>query len=179
MYLRTVSALIIVGYMPQEQGYYYDFTAREYLNYIAVLKGLSRKLSKTKIDELLKEFNLLDVCDKKMSEYSGGMRQRAILAQALLNDPQIVILDEPTAGLDPKERVRFKEYIKKISQNKIIIYCTHVVSDIENIADKVMIMSKGNIIKMCSVNELYARIIDKNIENLEQVFMYYINQCSA
>lgn len=164
-----------IGYMPQEQGFYNEFTARSYLRYIAVLKGIKRKVIKNRINELLKQFNLEDVCDKKMGKYSGGMRQRAIMAQALLNDPEIVILDEPTAGLDPKERYRLKEYIKKISDDKIVIYCTHIVSDIENIADYVMLMKDGKIIKMCNVKELYDDIASQEVGNdLEKAFMYYM-----
>lgn len=167
-----------IGYMPQEQGFYNEFTARSYLQYIAVLKGVKRSLIKKKIDELLKQFNLEDVCDKKMGKYSGGMRQRAIMAQVLLNDPEIVILDEPTAGLDPKERLRLKEYIKKISEDKIVIYCTHIVSDIENIADYVMLMKEGRIIKMCSLEELYEDMDKLEIEGgLEKAFMYYMGEC--
>ncbi len=164
-----------IGYMPQEQGFYNEFTARSYLHYIAVLKGIKRKVIKNRIDELLRQFNLEEVCDKKMGKYSGGMRQRAIMAQALLNDPEIIILDEPTAGLDPKERYRLKEYIKKISGDKIVIYCTHIVSDIENIADCVMLMKEGRVIKMCTLKELYDDISSQGIGNdLEKAFMYYM-----
>jgi len=163
-----------IGYMPQEQGYYKEFTARSYLQYIAVLKGLRRKEAKKRIQLLLQEFNLEEVCDKKMGKYSGGMRQRVVLAQTLLNDPQIVILDEPTAGLDPKERLRLKEYIKKISKDKIVIYCTHIVSDIENIADYCLLLQSGKLVRMCSVDDLYEDIRDLGIDSMEEALLHYM-----
>lgn len=167
----------LIGYMPQEQGYYGEFTPRSYLYYIAKLKGIKKKEISKKIDQLLDLLNLADVADKKMSKFSGGMRQRTVLAQALLNDPTILILDEPTAGLDPKERINLKKYIKDISQNKIVIYCTHVVSDIENIADQVILMKSGNIVKMCNVEDIYNDISSNfktEIHDLEQAFVYYM-----
>ncbi len=133
----------ILGYMPQEQGIYHEFTGREYLLYIAGLKGIKSK--KDKVNKLLVQFNLVEKADEKIGSYSGGMRQRIVLAQAMLNDPYILILDEPTTGLDPVERNRFKDYIKDLSKGKIIIYCTHIISDIEDVADKVIIMKKGEL----------------------------------
>lgn len=167
-----------IGYMPQEQAFYGDFTGRSYLYYMASLKGLKKKEAHIQIRQLLEQFNLEDAADKKMQAYSGGMRQRAVLAQALLGDPKILILDEPTAGLDPRERLNLKNYIKAISANKIVIYCTHVVSDIEHIADMVMLMKAGKILQMCTVSQLYAQIPKtdtQNIADLEQAFMYYMS----
>ena len=135
----------ILGYMPQNKGYYEDFTGLEYLNYIAGLKGIKNK--KEIINKMLEKFNLTDCKNRKIGSFSGGMKQRIVLAQVLLNDPDIIILDEPTVGLDPIERENFKLYLKDIAKNKIIIYCTHIISDIYNIADTVYVLKKGRLVK--------------------------------
>ncbi|MFT4146226.1 MAG: ABC transporter ATP-binding protein [Mobilitalea sp.] len=128
----------LVGYLPQEFGYYKNHSPRQFLNYLAALKGIDREIVKTKVPELLELVSLGDVMDKKMRKFSGGMIQRVGIAQAMLNDPQILILDEPTAGLDPKERVRFRNLISELSKNRIVILSTHIVSDIETIANHVI-----------------------------------------
>lgn len=145
----------VLGYLPQNFGVYPNLTAQEYLSYLAALKGLDAKSSKARIDELLNLVNLPDVGNKRLSEFSGGMKQRVGIAQALLNDPQIIIVDEPTVGLDPEERARFAHLITEISENKIIILSTHIVSDIEATATKIAIIKNGiNIVHDTSENIL-------------------------
>ena len=136
----------ILGYLPQEFGYYPEFTGRDFLLYLAALKGLPRKEALEKADALTETVGLADVQKKKIRIYSGGMRQRLGIAQALLNDPEVLILDEPTAGLDPMERVRFRELIRDIGANSIVLLSTHIVSDIEHIADDIMMMKAGQLI---------------------------------
>ncbi|MDO5402565.1 MAG: ATP-binding cassette domain-containing protein [Eubacteriales bacterium] len=149
----------IIGYMPQEQGYYEEFSGREYLAYIAGLKGIKSK--RKVVDAMLNQFNLSVKADIKIKNYSGGMKQRLMLAQALLNEPQILILDEPTTGLDPVERTRFKEYIRELSKEKIIMYCTHIISDITNLADKILIIKNGRIFEDTQV-EMLRNNFDEN-----------------
>lgn len=168
----------LIGYMPQEQAYIGEFTARSYLYYMAELKGIRKKEAKSVITRLLNQFNLENSADKKMSTFSGGMKQRTILCQALLANPKILILDEPTAGLDIRERINFKEYIKAVSQNKIVIYCTHVVSDIENIADEIIMMKAGKIVKKCGIEQLMSELPEGaggEYNDLERAFLYFLN----
>lgn len=138
--------LSCVGYLPQHVGAYPSFKVYEFLEYMGALKGLKPAYTKQRIDELLKELHLTDQKNKKIKTLSGGMKQRLGIAQAMLNDPDILILDEPTVGLDPKERNQFSMLLSKISENKIILLSTHIVSDIENIAHKVLIMKEGSFI---------------------------------
>ncbi len=144
--VNTENYRALLGYLPQDFGYYPEFTAREFLEYMAALKGLEKKEAKDKISELLELVGLSDVARKKMKTFSGGMKQRVGIAQALLNDPAILILDEPTAGLDPKERVRFRELIEELGKKSIVLLSTHIVSDIEHIADKIIMMKDGSLI---------------------------------
>ncbi|EJP6473168.1 ABC transporter ATP-binding protein [Clostridium sp. FAM 1755] len=148
----------LIGYLPQNFGYYPDFTAKEFMLYIASLKGLIPSFAKEKTKELLSIVGLDSVSNKKIRTFSGGMKQRLGIAQAVLNDPKILVLDEPTAGLDPKERVRFRNLISDLSKNKIIILSTHIVSDVEYIADEILIMKNGNIISQNSVDGLIKEI---------------------
>ncbi|MBP3755526.1 MAG: ABC transporter ATP-binding protein [Lachnospiraceae bacterium] len=144
--VNTENYRALLGYLPQDFGYYPEFTAREFLEYMAALKGLEKKEAKDKTTELLELVGLSDVARKKMKTFSGGMKQRVGIAQALLNDPAILILDEPTAGLDPKERVRFRELIEELGKKSIVLLSTHIVSDIEHIADKIIMMKDGSLI---------------------------------
>ncbi len=163
----------LIGYMPQQQGFYENFSARMFLNYISELKGIKKKEAKKQIDELLMLVNLSDVADNKIGGFSGGMKQRVLLAQALLGNPKILILDEPTAGLDPKERVNFRNYIQKLSRAKIILVATHVVSDIETIADRILVMKDGNLVADDSP-EVLVQLAGGN--NLEDVYMHYFGE---
>lgn len=137
----------LIGYLPQEFGVYRNFTAIRFLRYVSALKGLDKKQAEQKIEELLQMVNLADVGHKKIRTFSGGMRQRLGIAQALLNDPQILILDEPTAGLDPNERIRFRNLISEISVRKIVLLSTHIVSDIEYVAKEVLVMKQGELMR--------------------------------
>lgn len=150
----------VLGFLPQDFSYYADFTGLKFMLYIAALKGLRGKLAKQRSLELLDLVGLSEQKDKKIKKYSGGMKQRLGIAQAMINDPEVLILDEPTVGLDPKERVRFRNLISSLSDNKIIILSTHIVSDIESISDEVLVLNKGVIQDRGSVNQLL-----KNIEN--------------
>lgn len=132
-----------LGYMPQDFGFYPDFTAHEFMLYMAAVKGLDKRLAKKRTENLLHMVNLSDVADKKIKSYSGGMKQRLGIAQAELNSPAILILDEPTAGLDPKERVRFRNLISDFAKEKIVILSTHIVSDVSYIADTILMMKQG------------------------------------
>ena len=159
----------IIGYMPQQQGFYEDFSPKAFLRYMAEIKGIKGKNEngqtvKEQIDELLEVVNLTGVAYKKIGGFSGGMKQRVLLAQALLGDPDILILDDPTAGLDPKERIAIRNYIAELSRNKIILFATHVVSDIECIADYVLLLKKGEIIAMGTPVELIEKMHGKVAE---------------
>lgn len=136
----------ILGYLPQDFGYYPEFTARDFMLYIAALKGIPRSRAKIKTDELLEMVSLKNEAKKKIKTFSGGMKQRLGIAQALLNDPKILVLDEPTAGLDPKERVKFRNIISRLGANRIILLSTHIVSDIEHIANIILVMKEGQLI---------------------------------
>ncbi|MDE6844191.1 MAG: ABC transporter ATP-binding protein [Lachnospiraceae bacterium] len=136
----------ILGYLPQDFGYYPEFSAKDFLLYLAALKGITKAQAKRKAEELLELVSLQDVGHKKVKTFSGGMKQRLGIAQALLNAPKLLILDEPTAGLDPKERVRFRELIENLGKESIVILSTHIVSDIEHIADEVLMMKAGQLI---------------------------------
>jgi len=147
----------VLGYLPQDFGYYPNYTAMEFLMYVAALKGIPKKIAAKRSQELLEEVGLSHVANKKVSTFSGGMKQRVGIAQALLNNPDILILDEPTAGLDPKERVRFRNLISEYAGDKIVILSTHIVSDIEAIADEVLLMKKGKFVLQGTVPELTER----------------------
>ncbi|WP_026895754.1 ABC transporter ATP-binding protein [Clostridiisalibacter paucivorans] len=149
----------ILGYLPQQFGYYKNYSPRRFLHYLSALKGIDRNKAKGKIDELLKLVGLKNVADKKMRKFSGGMIQRVGIAQAMLNNPKILILDEPTAGLDPKERVRFRNLLAELSRDRIVILSTHIVSDIESIANEVIMIKDCQILYKDTLKNI-CKILD-------------------
>lgn len=151
----------VLGYLPQDVGFYKSFTAQKFLEYVATLKGIDKEKASIKIDELLKFVNLEKDRKRKIGKFSGGMKQRLGIAQALLNDPKILILDEPTAGLDPNERIRFKNLIAEISRDKIVILSTHIVSDVEFIANEILIMRDGELVEKATPVEMLNSIRGK------------------
>ncbi|MCD7742418.1 MAG: ABC transporter ATP-binding protein [Ruminococcus sp.] len=148
----------ILGFMPQQQGIYPSFTLERFLYYMAALKGMKKYDAKKDIERLLEVVNLTDCRSKRLGGFSGGMKQRALIAQAMLGNPKIIILDEPTAGLDPKERIRIRNLVSKIAFDKIVIIATHVVSDIEFIAKEVLLLKQGEIIDSGKPFELCKKI---------------------
>lgn len=154
--------LEVLGFMPQQQALYRDMSARAFLHYMAKLKKV--KNAQVQVEALLEAVNLADIAHKKMKGFSGGMKQRVLLAQALLGNPKVLLLDEPTAGLDPVERIRIRNLISSFSTNKIIILATHVVSDIEYISNQVILLKKGNIIGCKPISEWLHDIQDKVFE---------------
>lgn len=169
----------LLGYMPQQQRLYDNYTAEEFLKYMAAVKGIAPARAREQIAELLKVVNLWEVRRKKVGGFSGGMKQRVLLAQALLGEPRILILDEPTAGLDPSERINIRNYIATVAQKMIVLFATHVVSDIECIAKDVIMIRDGRICKTGTPMELIDGIQGKvgelpcKLEDLEQLQTKY------
>ena len=158
----------ILGYLPQDFGYYPEFTAMDFLLYLAALKGIPKSQAKRRAKELLELVSLEDVSRKKIKTFSGGMKQRLGIAQALLNDPKLLILDEPTAGLDPKERVRFRNLIEQLGNDSIVLLSTHIVSDIEHIADEILLMRDGQLIFQGPWTEEKGDLEDFYLEQFEE-----------
>lgn len=150
-----------IGYLPQYPQFYKDFTVAEFMRYMYILKGLPKDLGEERMYALLETVNLTDAAEKKVGALSGGMRQRLGIAQAMLSDPGILILDEPTAGLDPRERIRFRNLISKFSENRIVILATHIVPDIEFIANKILLMHQGELLKYDTPVNLCAELEGK------------------
>ena len=164
-----------LGFLPQDFSYYPDFTGMRFMLYIAALKGLNNTVAKKRSLELLKQVGLEEMKDIKIRKYSGGMKQRLGIAQAMLNDPQILILDEPTVGLDPKERVKFRKLISSFANNKIVILSTHIVADVEYIADEIIVLKKGMILNKGTTDILLKEIQNHVWEcfvNMDQINLF-------
>ena len=151
----------LLGYLPQEFGFYPDFSVKDYLLYIASLKGIRPVVAKKRVKELLSHVGLSKAAGKKMKKLSGGMKRRVGIAQAILNNPKILILDEPTAGLDPTERVRFRNLISELSKERIVILSTHIVSDVEYIANEIWLMKNGRLVQQGSLNDVLDSMPEK------------------
>ena len=151
----------LLGYLPQEFGFYPDFTVKDYLLYIASLKGIRPMVAGKRVKDLLAQVGLTKSANKKMKKLSGGMKRRAGIAQAMLNNPKILILDEPTAGLDPTERVRFRNLISELSEDRIVILSTHIVSDVEYIANEIWLMKDGQIMQQGNLDQTLASMQEK------------------
>ncbi len=169
----------VLGYMPQQQGIYEQMTAESFVSYIGRLKGLRGKPLREQVDEVLALTNLTQVRHKKVGGFSGGMKQRALLAQALLGDPKVLLLDEPTAGLDPRERVRIRNFIKELSKDRIVLLATHIVTDIESIADEVLLMKKGELLRVDTPHALIRSVPEDRepvmgVMSLEDVYLYFL-----
>lgn len=148
----------LLGYLPQDFGYYPDFSVRDYLKYIASIKGIPASASLKAVDRMLHMTGMEKFQYRKMKKLSGGMKRRAGIAQAVLNNPEILVLDEPTAGLDPKERIRFRNLISELGKERIVLLSTHIVSDVEYIAEEIMLMGKGRIIHSGSVEDILSEV---------------------
>ena len=144
----------LLGYLPQDFGFYPEFTVKDYLLYIAALKGIRPVVAKKRVKELISKVGLSKAANKKMKKLSGGMKRRAGIAQAMLNDPKILILDEPTAGLDPNERIRFRNLISELSEDRLVLLSTHIVSDVEYIANEIWLMKDGRLLHQGTSDEL-------------------------
>ena len=152
----------LLGYLPQDFGFYPEFTVKDYLLYIAALKGIRPAVARKRVKDLISKVGLLKASNKKMKKLSGGMKRRAGIAQAVLNDPKILILDEPTAGLDPNERVRFRNLISELSEDRLVLLSTHIVSDVEYIANEIWLMNDGRLLHQGTADEL-IRSMDENV----------------
>ena len=150
----------LLGYLPQEFGFYPDFSVRDYLRYIATLKGVRPVVARDRVERLIRQVGLEKVATRKMKRLSGGMKRRAGIAQAMLNDPRILILDEPTAGLDPNERIRFRNLISELAEDRLVLLSTHIVSDVEYIADEIWLMNEGHILAQGSADALIRAMRD-------------------
>ena len=159
----------LLGYAPQQQGLYESFTGRRFLSYMGTLKAIPKKEMASEIQRVASYVNCEQILDRSIGGYSGGMKQRLLIAQALLGSPRLIIMDEPTAGLDPKERVRIRERIRELSDGKIILIATHVVSDIQSIADEVLLLKAGKIMAKDTVQALCSAYGDAR--DLEEVYM--------
>ena len=162
-----------IGYAPQQQGLYDSFTGRRFLAYMAALKGIKKTEVKQEIQRVLDSVNMLEAADRAIGGYSGGMKQRILIAQAILGNPKLIVLDEPTAGLDPKERVRIREKIAEIAEGKIVLFSTHVVSDVERIAHKIILLREGKIVSCDTMEHLCE---EYGVSNLEQIYMHIFGE---
>ncbi len=163
----------LIGYMPQEFNVYKSFTANEFLEYIGALKGMPRKVLQRRIPEVLEFVNLLDEAPKKVSTFSGGMKRRIGIAQAILDDPEILFFDEPTAGLDAKERIKFSNIISAMSKDKIVLLSTHIVSDIEAMANNLIVIKQGEILQAGEIDAMVSGLANKVWETLVDQTTFY------
>lgn len=168
-----------LGFMPQQQELYANMTARDFLGYLSALKGIPRKEAKDQIADVLEQVELSEQAAQKIGGFSGGMKQRLLIAQALLGNPSLLILDEPTAGLDPKQRVIIRNLTDRLGQEKIILISTHIISDIETIADQILLLRKGTLLTHGTVSELIEQVQtgEKTLENL--YLQYYGGEANA
>ena len=171
----------ILGYMPQQQGFYEGMTAESFLVYMAELKEIPRKDVKNEVGRVLELTNIAEVRHRRIRTFSGGMKQRVLLAQALLGQTKVLILDEPTAGLDPKERARLRDHIYRLAQDRIVLLATHIVSDIEAIADQILLLKKGQLLKTGTSQELIGSLPQDwkpvlHAAGLEDVYLYYLGE---
>ena len=160
----------ILGFMPQEQGMYEELSARAFLIYMAALKGIRGKKAREEVENLLDLVDLKEAAHRKLGGFSGGMRQRILLAQALLGEPEVVILDEPTVGMDPAERLRVSEYIKEISKDSIVLWSTHILSDVEAFADRILIMNEGKLLAHDTPEKLLS---ENRAESMEELYFSF------
>lgn len=170
-----------LGYMPQQQGIYEQMTADSFLSYIGRLKGIKGEQLRTQVDRVLELVNLSGVRHKKVGGFSGGMKQRVLLAQALLGSPKILLLDEPTAGLDPRERVRIRNFIRDLAQDRVVLLATHIVTDIESIADQVLLLKQGMLLRVDTPQNLIAAVPAEwkpvmGVLSLEDVYLYFLGE---
>ena len=174
--IRTLGAGFrsLIGYAPQQQGLYNSFSGRRFLSYMAALKDIPKKEVQSEIERVLSYVNMQEAADRAIGGYSGGMKQRILIASAILGNPKLIVLDEPTAGLDPKERVRVREQIKALAGDKIILVSTHVVSDIAPIAKEILLIRSGSIIDRDTVEGLCRKYGESR--DLEEVYMYIFGE---
>lgn len=164
----------ILGYAPQQQGLYETFTGRRFLSYMGTLKELKKNELKSQIEWAADVVNLTDVLDRRIGTYSGGMKQRLLIAQAIMADPKLIILDEPTAGLDPKERIRVRESLAKLAEDRIILVATHVVSDVENVAKDIIFIKNGVVIRVDTPS-----VLADSYGSLEKAYMHYYDNAES
>ena len=164
----------LLGYAPQQQGLYNSFSGRRFLSYMAALKGIPKKEVGDEIERVLSYVNMQEAADRAIGGYSGGMKQRILIAQAILGNPKLIVLDEPTAGLDPKERVRVREQIRELAGDTIILVSTHVVSDIAPIAKEILLIRSGSIIDRDTVEALCRKYGESR--DLEEVYMHIFGE---
>lgn len=159
----------LLGYAPQQQGFYDSFTGRRFLGYMACLKGIRKAETSKEINRVLTYVNMQEAADRAIGGYSGGMKQRILIAQAILGNPKIIVLDEPTAGLDPKERIRIREKIGELAEDKMVLFSTHVVSDVATIAKEIILLKEGQVVACDTVNQLCERF---GVSDIESIYMH-------